>query len=84
LAPTANVPAMAAFEVISDPSILGGHPVIRGTRISPWQVAASLESGDTVEQLCEDWPHLSETDLHAACEYAKRHPRPRTSRHRPT
>src|ERR1700733_9209861 len=38
------------------PGILGGMPVIRGTRIPVYDVAASYSAGDSVERLLEAYP----------------------------
>lgn len=55
--------------VVCDPHILGGKPVIKGTRIA---VAFVLEclAGMTKEEILRDYPILTENDLRAALLYA--------------
>lgn len=57
--------------VVCDPRILGGKPVIRGTRIA---VAFILEclAGMTKEELLRDYPVLTDEDVRAALLYAAR------------
>jgi len=51
----------AAHEiVVSDPEILSGTPVIRGTRVPVYNVAASVASGISVERILAAYPSLSE------------------------
>jgi uncharacterized protein (DUF433 family) len=64
----------------TDPSIKGGEPVIRGTRIGVRAVAQRIEHGDTVQTLTEDYPHIPAEAFQTAYTYAKAHPR----RGRPT
>ena len=61
----------AADRVTSDPHILVGKPVMRGTRIS---VAWILEwlAGITGEELLRDYPDLRWEDVEAALRYGAR------------
>ena len=45
-------------EVISDQSVMGGEPVIRGTRIPAAIIAAYLAAGRTDREIFEDYPSL--------------------------
>lgn len=45
--------------IISNPDILGGKPVISGTRIPVDQILFLLKSGFTVEAIHEEYPQLS-------------------------
>lgn len=58
----------------ADPDILGGTPVIRGTRLTVYAILGRLEGGDTIADLLEDYPDIPEAALHAAATYAKTHP----------
>ena len=60
--------------LVSDPEILGGTPVISGTRITVYAVLARLAAGETVEDLSEDYPGVSREAFGAAALYAKTHP----------
>ncbi|HEX5853895.1 MAG TPA: DUF433 domain-containing protein [Solirubrobacteraceae bacterium] len=63
-----------------NPSIKGGEPVIRGTRIGVRGIAQRMDEGDTTEMLTEDYPHVPAGAFQAAYTYARAHPR----RGRPT
>jgi uncharacterized protein (DUF433 family) len=45
-------------EVISDPSIMSGEPVIRGTRVPAATIAAYLAAGHTDREVFGDYPSL--------------------------
>lgn len=71
--------------VAEDPEILGGTPVIRGTRIPVYEVASLVEAGTPVEELKELYPKLTLSQIELASIYAKANPqrgRPRR-RHLP-
>lgn len=62
----------AALEmIVSDPEILGGELVIRGTRIPVYHVSASVEAGDTVKQTLADYPSLTPEAVELARIYAQ-------------
>lgn len=70
----------ALRRIVEDPEVRGGLPVVRGTRISVYEIADSL-SADGLEATLEDFPKLGREDVEAAQLYAKAHPRtgrPRT------
>ena len=52
--------------IVSDPRILGGKPVIEGTRISVVLIVESLAAGETVEQLLQAYPHITREGIRAA------------------
>ncbi len=45
--------------IVSNPDILGGKPVISGTRIPVDQILFLLKSGFTVEAINEEYPQLN-------------------------
>ena len=51
--------------IVSDPEILLGKPVIKGTRLSVEFILARLASGWTEETLLENAPRLTRADLQA-------------------
>jgi len=51
-----------------------GKAVIRGTEIPAYDVAA-LTSGQTTQEIIEDYPELTEDQIAAASEYAKIYPK---------
>jgi uncharacterized protein (DUF433 family) len=61
--------------IVSDPGIKGGEPIIKGTRIDVHAVAARLAGGETIDDLAQDWPHVSRAALEAANLYARTHPK---------
>jgi uncharacterized protein (DUF433 family) len=60
--------------VIEDPEILGGVPVIRGTRVPVYDIAASLASGASKERLLAAYPSLKAEQLDLAALYAQANP----------
>lgn len=57
-------------KIISDPKILGGKPVIAGTRITIEFVLELLSSGWTYEQIMKDY-RLKKKDIITAIDYAR-------------
>jgi uncharacterized protein (DUF433 family) len=57
--------------IVSDPRILGGKPVIEGTRMSVEQVLGLLAKGLSVEALCEAYPVLRPDDVRGALAWAQ-------------
>jgi uncharacterized protein (DUF433 family) len=54
----------------SDDGILGGKPVIRGTRISVELVLEYIADGCSVADVLAANPHLTEADVRAALSFA--------------
>ena len=76
----------ARAAVTEDPEILGGTPVIKGTRVPVYDVAASAAAGVPMRRLQEAYPSLTRELIELAILYAKATPprgRPRQAR-RPT
>jgi uncharacterized protein (DUF433 family) len=55
--------------IIVDPKILGGKPVVRGTRISVELVMELLDAGWTRGQILASYPRLVQDDLAAILAY---------------
>lgn len=53
----------------------GADPLIRGTEVSAYIIAA-LAQGETTQEIVEDYPGLTPAQIEAATEYAKVYPRP--------
>lgn len=51
--------------IVSDPKILGGTPVIKGTRIPVSRIIFLLKEGYTVDAINQDYPHVSVDILEA-------------------
>ena len=58
--------------IVRGPGILGGKPMVRGTRIPVSLILNYLDHGRTLEDLIDDYPVLTRDDVEAAVAYAKR------------
>ena len=57
-------------KIIVDPKILGGKPIIAGTRIPVYLVLELLASGLTEDKILKDYyPHLTKASIRAAARY---------------
>lgn len=56
--------------IITDPNILGGKPVIAGTRIPVDQILLLLKNGFTVEAINDEYPQLDIETISGAVEEA--------------
>ena len=56
--------------IVSNPKIMVGKPVIKGTRITIELILDKLAAGQTVEQILEDYPYLTREGIRAALEFA--------------
>jgi uncharacterized protein (DUF433 family) len=56
--------------IISDPKVMMGKPVIKGTRITVEIILEKLSSGESVEQILEAHPRLTEESIRAALAFA--------------
>lgn len=60
--------------VVSDPDILGGTPVFRGTRVPVHLIATLLEQGSSADDLREGYPRLTDEMVALALVYAAAYP----------
>ena len=56
--------------IVRDPRVVGGEPVLRGTRVTLRTVLASLAEGATTAEILADFPTLIEEDVRAAIAFA--------------
>ena len=56
--------------IVRDPRIVGGEPVIKGTRVTLRTVLASLAEGASTAEILADFPTLSAEDVRAAIAFA--------------
>ena len=56
--------------IVRDPHIVGGEPVLKGTRVTLRTVLASLAEGAATAEILADFPTLSEEDVRAAIAFA--------------
>ena len=54
------------------PDICNGRPVIAGTRIPVQTVMEFLGSGDSIEEVIEEYPSLNREDIYACMQFAAR------------
>ncbi len=57
-------------QIVIDPKVLVGKPVIKGTRIAVEFVIDLLGRGWTVEQILQEYDHLTREQIQACLAYA--------------
>ncbi len=63
---------MRKAQIISDPNILSGKPIIAGTRISVELILDRISARMSEKEILADYPHLTAEQIQAAVVYAKR------------
>jgi len=71
---TLQILKMADDAIISDPEILGGMPVIKGTRVLVYDLAASIKAGIPRDRIQAAYPSIQEHHLDLAVAYAEANP----------
>jgi len=56
--------------IVSDPAVMMGKPVVKGTRITVELILEKLGAGETIEQLLEAHPRLTREGIQAALSFA--------------
>jgi uncharacterized protein (DUF433 family) len=56
--------------IVVDPAILTGKPVVKGTRLAVEFILELLAEGWTYEQVAQNYPSLTDEDIHAVLHYA--------------
>jgi uncharacterized protein (DUF433 family) len=56
---------------VSNPRVLGGKPVVEGTRMSVEQILGLIAKGMSVEAIATSYPVLTVADIRAAVAYAQ-------------
>lgn len=57
--------------ILSDPEVMMGKPVVRGTRITVELILEKLSAGETAEQIADEHPRLTEEEIRAALAFAR-------------
>jgi uncharacterized protein (DUF433 family) len=57
-------------KIESNPDILLGKPVVKGTRITVEIILRKLASGYSTEEVLKVYPHLTKEDILASIDYA--------------
>jgi len=60
---------MKYTQIVSNPKILGGKPVIAGIRISVELILDRVASGMDIKEILGDYPHLTAQNIQAAISY---------------
>ncbi|XZE19152.1 DUF433 domain-containing protein [Pirellulaceae bacterium SH449] len=58
--------------ISTNPAILGGKPVVRGTRLSVEFILKLLAHGTSSQEILEEYPGLQESDIQACLLFASR------------
>ncbi|MDY6864329.1 MAG: DUF433 domain-containing protein [Thermodesulfobacteriota bacterium] len=56
--------------IVSDPKIMMGKPVIKGTRITVEIILEKMASGESVDQILSEHPRLTHKAIQASCAFA--------------
>ena len=65
------MPSSANDIITRDPSVLGGTPVFRGTRVPFQALLDYLEGGQTLDDFLDDFPTVTRDSAVRALEHAK-------------
>lgn len=57
--------------IVVNPKIMCGKPVIKGTRIPVYLILNLLAAGYTFDRIIKAYPQLTKRDIKAALEYAQ-------------
>jgi uncharacterized protein (DUF433 family) len=76
LVQNANLYRKGGDRILSDPEILGGEPVFKGTRIPLEHIASLFRKGVSEAEIREDYSALSDLDLAFAAIHARMSPPP--------
>lgn len=55
--------------IVVNPKVMGGKPIVKGTRITVGQVLKLLAQGLSNQEILRDYPHLSKEDILAVLLY---------------
>ena len=58
------------MQIVSNPQVMMGKPVIAGTRITVESILEKLAAGETIEQILDAHPRLTEDGIRAALAFA--------------
>ena len=57
--------------VVTNSEVMDGLPVIRGTRIAVYLILEMLEAGLTIDQIVNEYPHLTLDQVRGAVRFAR-------------
>ena len=61
---------LTSSRVTVNPAVRSGQPIIRGTRISVWDILGWLGGGVSESDILNDYPELASDDIKAALQFA--------------
>ncbi len=61
---------LVSTRVTMNPAVRSGQPIIRGTRITVWDILGWLGGGVSEVEILRDYPELTSDDVKAALQYA--------------
>ena len=61
---------LVSSRVTVKPDVRSAQPIIRGTRITVWDILGWLGTGASEEQILEDYPDLTHEDVLATLQFA--------------
>lgn len=67
-----RMPTQPLDRIESNPDVLSGQPVVRGTRLPVYVIVDAIAEGDSVEDLLEAYPFLERADVQQALHFAAR------------
>lgn len=62
---------LIAEHITSDPNVMLGKPIIRGTRMPVYLIVDFVTAGQTPAEIASDYPDLTVEDVEAAVAYAQ-------------
>lgn len=66
------MPVSMIDRIESDPEVLSGQPVIKGTRLPVYVIVEAIAEGDSVDELITAYPFLEPADIRQALRFAAR------------
>jgi uncharacterized protein (DUF433 family) len=61
---------LVSARVMVNPEVRSGQPIIRGTRITVWDILGWLSGGLSESEILNDYPELKSEDIKAALQFA--------------
>lgn len=58
-----------AERIVVNPAVLGGKPVVRGTRVTVERILSLLAQGLPMAELLKEYPQVSQEDVRACLAY---------------
>jgi len=58
-------------EIVSDPTVMSGDPVVKGTRVPAETIIAYLRAGHSPREIFEDYPSLPTDGIDAVIRWAE-------------